>query len=340
MAESKQLKWGLLSTARINQAVIGPIRASRNSQLSAVASRTLDKAAQYAKKRGIPLFYGDYESLLADPDIDVIYNSLPNGLHAEWSIKAMQMGKHVLCEKPLATKAEDVDKVIEVAQSSGRVIAEAFMYRHHPQTLKVKQMVDQADIGRLQLIRGVFCYTNTRPDNIRLDLDLGGGSLWDVGCYPISYARYLTGEEPLEVFGNQVTGPTGIDLLFAGQLRFPSGVICQFECSFITASKSVIEINGEKGRIVVTDPYKPGLNPRIILERDGRSRIIKIKGAELYRGEIEDIENAILFEKPPLISLSDSRGNIAVIEALYHSAQSSSSIPIYIHSDDKSEYTL
>ncbi len=328
MTGSNYLSWGLLGTARINRAVIGPIQASKNSQLVAVASRSLDKAKDYARTWNIPHFYGSYEALLSDPGIDVIYISLPNGLHAEWSIKAMQLGKHVLCEKPLTTSVEDVDRVKNTARTTGKVIAEAFMYRHHPQTILVKQMIDQGEIGALQLVRGSFCYTNTRPDNPRLSPSLGGGSLWDVGCYPLGYARYLTREEPTEVYGRQLIGPTGVDLLFAAQFSFPSGVIAQFDCSFISPPKSWIEITGDQGRITIPEPYKPGKNTKITLEKEGRTRTIGVRGVELYQGEIEDIENAVLHGKPTLISLEDSRGNISAIEALYESARLSRPIQL------------
>jgi len=208
------------------------------------------------------------------------------------------------------------------------VIAEAFMYRHHPQTLLVKEMIDNGEVGDLQLIRGSFCYTSTRPNNPRFDPQLGGGSLWDVGCYPISYARYMAGKEPIEVYGSQVSGPIGIDLLYAGQLCFPGGVISQFECSFITPSKSLMEITGNKGRLTIPEPYKPGKRTKILLERGGQTQDIWIDVADLYRGEIEDLENAILLKKPTRISLDDSRGNIATIEALYQSARLSKPISV------------
>jgi xylose dehydrogenase (NAD/NADP) len=160
---------------------------------------------------------------------------------------------------------------------------------------------------------------------------LGGGSLWNVGCYPISYARYLIGEEPIEVYGHQVTGRTGIDLLYAGQLYFPGGVISQFECSFITPPKSLMEITGEKGRIIIPQPYKPRKRTSILLEREEQLQTIRIKGAELYQGEIEDLENAILFGKPTRINLDDSRKNIATIEALYQSARLSKPISVKIN---------
>ena len=328
MANPTCLRWGLLGTARINQAVISPIRSSKKSLLLAVASRLQDKAAQYAESWKIPHYYASYEALLADPEIDVIYNSLPNGLHAEWSIKAMQMGKHVLCEKPITTNIKEIDAVIETSKKTGMVIAEAFMYRHHPQTLFVKEIIDNGQVGNLQLIRGSFCYTITRPDNPRLDPHLGGGSLWDVGCYPISYARYVIGEEPIAVYGSQVTGLNGIDMLYSGQLSFPGGVISQFECSFITPFKALMEITGDRGRITIPEPYKPGKRTKILYERDGVTRIIWIKGAELYRGEIEDLEDAILLRKPTRISLDESKGNIVTIEALYRSTRLLKSISL------------
>ena len=321
MAGVTRLSWGLLGTARINRAVIGPIKASNYSRLAAVASRSGDKAREYAIAWGIPRHFDSYEALLADPTIDVIYNALPNSLHSEWSIKAMQSGKHVLCEKPLTTDVPAVDNIIATASQTGKVISEAFMYRHHPQTIKVKKMVTEGEVGKLLLLHGSFCYTNTRPDNPRLNPDLGGGSLWDVGCYPISYARYLCGEEPVEIYGHQVIGSSGVDVLFAGQLSFPGGMIAQFDCSFISPSKSSVEITGDKGRIIIPEPYKPGKKSRIYLERDGRQRTIDIQGTELYQGEITDMENAILHGKSTLISLMESRGNISTLIALYESAR-------------------
>jgi xylose dehydrogenase (NAD/NADP) len=320
MNKSAPLRWGLLSTARINRALIEPVQSSKNSILYAVASRSNDKAAEYAKSWGIPHFHSNYEGLLTDPEIDVIYNSLPNSLHAEWTIRAVQMGKHVLCEKPLATSISDSDAIIEAVKNTDMVVTEAFMYRHHPQTIFVKQMVDNGDIGKLQLIHGSFCYTNTRSKDPRFVPELGGGSLWDVGCYPISYARYITGEEPDEVFGHQLTGPTGIDLFYAGQMHFPGGCIAQFESSFISPFKVNMEITGDKGRIQITEPYKPGIQTKLILEKDGRTQTIHVKGEKLYVGEVEDIENAIIYGKPLRISLEDSKANIATIEALYKSA--------------------
>jgi xylose dehydrogenase (NAD/NADP) len=327
MVNGKRLRWGLLGTARINRALIEPLKSSNISSLAAIASRTSEKAEEYAKIWGIPRFHSSYEAMLSDPEIDVIYNSLPNSMHAEWSIKAMEMGKHVLCEKPIATSVEEMDSIISIAKKTGMLIAEAFMYRHHPQTLLIKQMVENGDIGNIQLFFGSFCYTNTRSSDPRFNPDLGGGSLWDVGCYPIGYSRFITGQEVKDVFGYQVIGPTGIDLLFSGQMRYFGDVIAQFECSFITPFKVYIEITGDKGRIQVPEPYKPGLRTKIVLELGGQTKTIRVKGKKLYQGEVEDIENAILLGTAPRISLEESRANIATIVALYKSARTSMPIP-------------
>src|ERR1051325_4538638 len=185
----KILNWGLLSTARINRALITPLRASKRNKLVAVGSRSQETAEAYAKEKKIERAYGSYDALLADPDIDVIYNPLPNHLHAEWTIKAMAAGKHVLCEKPLALSVDEVEAIKAAAQKYGRVVAEAFMYRHHPQTLKVQELVKSGSLGTLKLIRGSFSFVLTHEGDVRLKPEWGGGSIWDVGCYPISYTR-------------------------------------------------------------------------------------------------------------------------------------------------------
>lgn len=208
---NQPLKWGLLSTAKINRALITPLRASPRNRLAAVASRSQASADAYAREWSIPTAHGSYEALLADPEIDVIYNPLPNHLHKEWTIKALAAGKHVLCEKPIALTVAEVDEMAAAAQQYGRVLAEAFMYRHHPQTLKARELVASGAIGRLQLVRGSFTFNMNTDVNIRLNPEMGGGSIWDVGCYPISYARHIIGTEPLEVFGWQLTGSSGID---------------------------------------------------------------------------------------------------------------------------------
>lgn len=324
----KILNWGLLSTARINDALITPLRASKRNKLAAVASRSQEHADVYAKEKKIPRAHGSYEALLADPDIDVIYNPLPNHLHAEWTIKAVEAGKHVLCEKPLALTVEEVDAIKSAASAHGRVVAEAFMYRHHPQTLKVQELVKSGSLGSVKLIRGSFSYVLRRQGDVRLNPEWGGGSIWDVGCYPISYARSVLGEEPLEVFGHQVTGPTGIDDTFVGQIRFADDVLMQFDSSFVIPSHAFMEIIGSDGTLSIPNPFKPNENEKIYLTQDGKTETIKIKGQELYIGEVEDMADTILLGKKPRISLEDSRANVHVLKCLLESAQTGKAIKI------------
>jgi predicted dehydrogenase len=317
----KPLSWGLLSTARINKAVIDPLRNSTRNRLHGIASRTESRAVDYAKQWDIPQAYASYEQLLDDPEIDVVYNPLPNHLHAEWTIKAAQAGKHVLCEKPLALSVEEVDAIRSAAEGTGVVVAEAFMYLHHPQTSLVRQLIEDGNIGDLILIQGSFSFYLNRQDDIRLKPEMGGGSIWDVGCYPISYARYLVGEEPEEVFGWQKSSELGVDLTFTGQMRFPNGVLCQFDSSFRCPLRMHLEISGSDGVIYVPNPFKPDQGDIIILQRNQQIKEIEVPDYALYLGEIEDMADAILERKPNRISLPESRDNIATIVALLESAR-------------------
>ncbi len=318
----KRLNWGLLSTAKINRALIKPLNASKRTRLLAVASRSISSAEAYAREWNIPRAHGSYEALLADPEIDVIYNSLPNHLHAEWTIKALRAGKHVLCEKPFALTLAEVDAMSQAAHETGKVLAEAFMYLHHTQTLKIKEIVDSGVLGKLQLIKGAFTFTLTREGNYRWMEEMGGGSIWDVGCYPISFAGMIVGAEPVEVFGWQLTGQGGSDESFFGQMRFKDEVHMQFDCGFRSPSRSFIEIVGTDATLNIPDPFKPGRKNEIYLNHNNEMQTIKINGGELYSGEVEDMCDAILKNQPSLISLADSRGNIAVILALLKSTKS------------------
>jgi len=325
---SKTLNWGILSTANINRAFIPGLRASKRSNLLAVASRSHELVNSFARELKIPRTYDSYEALLADTEIDVIYNPLPNHLHAEWTIKAVEAGKHVLCEKPLALNVSDVDAIAGAAKTHGRVVTEAFMYRHHPQTLKAQELVGSGSLGTLKLLRGSFTYVMKREGNIRSDPNMGGGSIWDVGCYPISYMRTIVGAEPLQVFGWQIIGPTGIDDSFFGQVQFADDVYGQFESSFVMPSHSYMEFVGSEGTLIVPKPYKPFFNEKIFLVRNGKNETIKIKGQELYLGEVEDMTDAVLLGKKPRISLEDSRANIAAIRALLESAHENKPVKI------------
>lgn len=321
MSEQK-LRWGLLSTAKINQAVIPPLRSSERNVLTAVASRSQQSANAYAAENQIERAFGSYESMLADPNIDVVYNSLPNHLHAEWTIKAVEAGKHVLVEKPIALSLAEVDAMAAAAQKHGRVVAEAFMYRHHPQTIQVVDMLKSGKLGKIKLIRGAFGFNFGRTDNYRLDPAQGGGAIWDVGCYPLSYARAVLGTEPIEVFGWQVTGTSGIDESFFAQLRFPGEIYAQFTCSFAMTFHALMEMIGTDGRLNIPVPFKPGEEEHLLLTNANNiTESIPVTGQALYSGEVEDMADAVLLGKAPRVSLADSRANVAAILALLQSAQ-------------------
>ena len=321
MRSSDTLRWGLLSTARINRAVIPVLQHSNRNQLLAVASRSQDLARDYAKEWNIPRAHGSYQALLDDEDIDVVYISLPNSLHAEWTIRAAQSGKHVLCEKPLALSIEEVNQIEEAARQANVVVTEAFMYRHHPQTDRVKTLVEEGAIGDGRFLRGSFTFNITSVTDVRLNPDLGGGSVWDVGCYPISYARFILGEEPLSAFGWQMTGKSGVDEYFSGQLLFPGEILMQFDCGFRAPFRTEMEIVGSEGVIRIPHPFKPGEVEHITLSSEDGEQQIEIPGEALYQGEVEDIADAVNLGRPAKVSLEDSRGNVAAILALLRSAR-------------------
>jgi xylose dehydrogenase (NAD/NADP) len=323
------LRWGLLSTAHINQALIPPLKLSFRNRLEGVASRSQEGAASYAEAWGIPRAFGSYQAMLDDPGIDVVYVSAPNHLHCEWTIKAAQAGKHVLCEKPLALSVDEVDAMSSAARKAGVVLAEAFMYRHHPQTLMVKELVDAGAIGRLLHIQGAYTFPLPPEGYIRLNASMGGGSIWDTGCYPISFARYVTGAEPLEAFGWQVLGPTGVDEAFVGNLRFPGEVFLQFDSGFHTPWRPRFELAGSEAILTLLQhPYNPGYNCGIRLIRRDTEEIIKPPEQMNYLGEVEDMADAILLGKPPRVTLEFSRGNVAAIKALLRSAHEGCAVSV------------
>ena len=317
----KMLNWGLLGTARINRSIIPPLRLSVRNNLLAVASRTQERADAYAKDWAIPRAHGSYEALLADPEIDVVYIPLPNTLHAEWAIKAAEAGKHVLCEKPLALSVEDVDAMEAAAKKAGTVLVEAFMYRFHARTLKVKSMVEEGAIGELHHVKGAFTFALNRPGDVRWDPALGGGSLWDVGCYPLSFSRYIIGKEPREVYAYQVLGESGIDESFVAQLLFEDGVTAQFDSGFRSQFRMHMEITGREGSIIVPMTFKPAARSYIHLVKGNNTEQIAVDGNHLYLDEVENVADAVLEGKPSLLPLSDSRANVHAIRCLYESAQ-------------------
>lgn len=316
-----RLRWGLLSTARINRMIIPAVRASARSELTTVASRDLEKCRAYADEWQIPRTHGSYDALLADPDVDVIYIGLPNSLHVEWTVRALEAGKHVLCEKPLALTPEDVDLVSDAARRTGRAAAEAFMYRHHPLTHTVAEIVRSGRLGDIRGYKGAFTFALTRDRDVRLDPALGGGSLWDIGCYPLSYSCFLADAAPVEVFGWQQTSATGIDLEFAGTMRFRDGSIAQFDCGFIGPFRAEMEIVGRDAGLKILRAFRADEKSALLLVRGDEIESLPFPVQPPFAGEIADMEGVALDGRPQRIPLAESRRTAAAIAALYQSAR-------------------
>ena len=311
-------KWGIISTAHINRLVLAGARESDEVEVLAVASREQARAEAYARENGIERAYGSYEALLADPDVDAVYISLPNSLHVEWSIRSLEAGKHVLCEKPLDRRPEEVERAFDAADRTGRLLMEAFMYRHNPQTAKMKELVDGGAIGALRLVRSAFSFSLGDPENVRLAADLDGGALMDVGCYCVSGSRFLAGE-PVTVHGEQVAGASGVDVLFAGTMRFPGDVLAHFDCGFVLAERDELEIVGDEGSLFLDDPWHAH-TPVIELRREDRVEEVVLQPADSYRLELENLGAAIEGRAEPLLGREDAVGQARAIDALYRSA--------------------
>ncbi len=310
--------WGILSTARINRPVLAGARGSTEVDVVAVASRDGARAESYAREHGIERSYGSYEALLADPDVEAVYVSLPNALHVPWTIRALEAGKHVFCEKPLTSRAHEAEAAFDAADRAGRILSEAFMYRHHPQTARFAELVREGAIGRLQLVRATFAFRLSDRGNVRLLPDLAGGSLHDVGCYCVSGARLLAGE-PERAYGEAVTGETGVDVRFTGMLRFPAGVQAELSCGF-TIEHQGLEAIGDGGSLLAPDPWHCRLGV-LELRRAGEDvERIHVEPADSYRLELEDVSRAIRAGSQPLLGREDALGQARVLEALLRSA--------------------
>jgi D-xylose 1-dehydrogenase (NADP+, D-xylono-1,5-lactone-forming) len=313
--------WGFLSTARINDALLSGIAAVPDAAAYAVASRDADRAAEYARAKGIERAYGGYDELLADEDVEVVYISLPNGMHVEWTRRALEAGKHVLCEKPLSRSAAEVDELFELAAARGLHLSEAFMYRHHPQTKRLKELVDAGAIGTLRLIRGSFSF-NCDPADPRWLTEQEGGGLMDVGCYPVSMARYLAGE-PVRVSAEQLLGGEGVDMVMAGVLRFADGVIGHFDSGLAMPVRYDLEVVGSSAVLRVASPWHP-VPDGVELWQDGAAApdIIPVPFADSYALEVADLSAAARGEREPLLGRADALGQARALEALYASAGS------------------
>ena len=314
MATHGAIRWGLLSTARINRLVLVGARDAVGVAIAAVASRDLERAQAYAREHDIRRVHGSYEALLADDEIDAVYISLPNSLHHLWTMRALDAGKHVLCEKPYSRHAAEVEEAFDAADAAGLVLSEAFMWRHHLQTRRLVELLPQ--IGELQTIRATFAFPLGDLTNVRMLPELDGGALMDVGCYCVNASRLLAGE-PDRVYGEQVIGPSGVDVRYTGLLHFPSGVVAEFTSSFTFAHQG-LEAIGTDGTIVIGDPWharEPGF------EVNG-SRV-EIERANSYRLQLENISAAIRGDAQVLLGRADALGQARTIAALYVAATES-----------------
>jgi xylose dehydrogenase (NAD/NADP) len=324
---TQAFRWGLLSTARINRRLIPAIRAAAGNELVGVASRELGVAAEYAAEWGISRIFGSYQEMLDSDLVDAVYVSLPNSLHAEWAVRAAQAGKHVLCEKPLAVSLDECDQIMAVAEASGVVVAEAVMYLYHPLIAQLAEIVGSGALGEIQLVKGAFSFLLDRPDDVRWQPGLGGGSLWDVGSYPVSFIRRVLGE-PQEVFGWQRLSESGVDESFAGLLRYASGALGVFDSGFRHAFRVEAEVVGSQATLRLERPYTMTAGSRIVIRKGDEEEEIILPGADPYQCEVEAVAAAALEGAALPVPLSSSRANVATLLALYQSARQGAPRPV------------
>ncbi len=328
--EYAPVRWGVLGAAKIAlQRVVPAMQHSPHTPVVAIASRDLAKAQLAADRLGIPRAYGSYQELIDDPDVDAIYNPLPNHLHVPWTIRAAEAGKHVLCEKPLALSAHEARQLLEVRERTGVQIAEAFMVRAHPQWAAVRELVAEGRIGELRLVVGHFSYFRRDPNDIRSRIDWGGGALMDIGCYPVTLARWLFGQEPTAVIATADRDPDlKVDRLVSGLLQFPSGQ-ATFTCATQLAPSQRMQLFGTEARIELELPFSPLADHqcRIIID-DGTplggsgAEVITLPAVDQYRLQGERFSEAVRGAGAVSVTLEDAIANMSVIDALFRSMTS------------------
>ena len=327
----RKIRWGILSTANIGiKRVIPAILSGERGCIAAVASRDASRAAEVAARFAIPRSYGSYEALLNDAEIDAIYNPLPNHLHVEWTVKALTAGKHVLCEKPLGLNARQTQAIVEARDRTQKRVIEAFMVRHHPQWHRVRALVQAGRIGSVRSIQAAFLFTMLDPTNVRNQAGLGGGALYDVGCYPLVTARYIFGAEPTRAIATMNRdADLGVDTLSGGLLEFPNGAQLVFSCAFRAAAYQRVTILGTGGRIEMPVPFTPpkDLACRIIIDSgkslDGTSAAFEdFPAVDQYALQCDAAAAVFCGETAQEFPIEDGIATMRVIDALYRSAAS------------------
>jgi len=321
-----KVRWGVLSTANIGlEKVLPAMQRGEYCAITAIASRSLEKAQAAAARLGIPKAYGSYEELLADPDVDAIYNPMPNHLHVPWSIKTLQAGKHVLCEKPIALSAAEAQELADAARQHPKLkVMEAFMYRHHPQWRRAKQIVDGGGIGELRTIQSFFSYYNDDPGNIRNQADIGGGGLMDIGCYNISLSRFIFGGEPRRICGIVEFDPQlNTDRLASGILDFGRGT-ATFTCSTQLTPYQRVNIYGTTGRVEIEIPFNapPDQPTKMWHQHEGTIDEIVFDVCDQYTLQGDLLSQAILNDTAVPTPIEDAVANMRVIDAVFQSAKS------------------
>lgn len=322
---ARPLRLGLLSTAKINDVLLAGVPAG--VEVVAVASRDGDRARAYADERGIERSHGSYQALLADPNVDAVYISLPNALHHQWTMKGLRAGKHVLCEKPFTRHASEAGDAWDAAAAGGLVVAEARMYRHHPQIARAKELVASGAVGALRMLRGNHSFQMVDPGDHRHVAELDGGALMELGCYCVSTARLFAGE-PEHVLGEQVLGPSGIDADFHATLRFSGDVVAKFDASFAVPSRQRFEVVGEEATLVLDAPWRSDWGFSVTLERGEEVETVPVPQANSFGLELEDFAAAIRGEREPLLGREDALGQARTLAALIESAQSGAAVSL------------
>jgi xylose dehydrogenase (NAD/NADP) len=314
-----RLAMGILGTGHIAGVFAEGLNHSERWTLAAVGSRSADSARAFAAKFGAKTTHGSYQALLDDPVIHAVYNSLPNSLHHEWTIKALRAGKHVLCEKPIAVNLGQAQEMFDEARRAGKILVEAFMYRSHPMTHALQRAVREGQIGELKMIRSSFVFSAQSQGNVRFDTSLAGGSLMDIGCYCISYSRLFAGKEPAAMTAYGHLHASGVDDYAAGALAFPGGILANFICGMTARSDNAATLHGSDGYIEIPIPWKPPVKDAEFTRVDaaGQRHTTRVSaGKHLYALEADDFAAAILNGTPVAVSEADSIGNQRCLDAL------------------------
>jgi predicted dehydrogenase len=318
-----RLRFGCLGAAKIApDALIKPAAGSERAEVVAIAARDPERARTFADEHGIGHVDASYEALIRNPDVDAVYNPLPASLHAEWTLKALEQGKHVLCEKPFASNAAEAEQMVAAARETGLVLLEAFHYRYHPLANRILKALASGVIGDLSQIEGTFCVAISDPEDIRYDLSLGGGATMDLGCYPIHWCRTAAGTEPTVLRAEARESPPGVDVTMTAELRFPENIPCKIHCSMAadTGFQAFLQVTGTKGKLRADNPIVPHFGHQLRLTIDGTEKSEQIEGRTTYDHQLEAFVAAVLDGEPQPTGGPDAIANMRVIDAVYRAA--------------------